>query len=189
MRGVTFWEVSRRAAHDNFNSHASCEAWLSGGSPYRPNDKFQLTRLMRGVTEVLNSEVSIVKISTHTPHARRDQNPLLENILIKNFNSHASCEAWHRVVIKWTKELKFQLTRLMRGVTLFPEYVCCSFNNFNSHASCEAWLKLEIFIILPLPISTHTPHARRDILVCWNLHHIILFQLTRLMRGVTKIRY
>ena len=33
---------------------------------------FQLTRLMRGVTLLVNAECALVIISTHTPHARRD---------------------------------------------------------------------------------------------------------------------
>ena len=57
---------------------------------------------------------------------------------------------------------KFQLTRLMRGVT--P----------------DLWE-----LLMQWDISTHTPHARRDVLnVCYILI-IPLFQLTRLMRGVT----
>ena len=35
--------------------------------------KFQLTRLMRGVTAVFDVILSDMKISTHTPHARRDR--------------------------------------------------------------------------------------------------------------------
>ena len=34
---------------------------------------FQLTRLMRGVTAMIREETALLKISTHTPHARRDQ--------------------------------------------------------------------------------------------------------------------
>ena len=34
--------------------------------------RFQLTRLMRGVTERLTFESAPARISTHTPHARRD---------------------------------------------------------------------------------------------------------------------
>ena len=76
---------------------------------------FQLTRLMRGVTvhlldvpyRILISThtpharrdrrvrrgVSAEAISTHTPHARRDKCPECWNQEMKNFNSHASCEA------------------------------------------------------------------------------------------------
>ena len=35
--------------------------------------EFQLTRLMRGVTNVKSPIIRINRISTHTPHARRDK--------------------------------------------------------------------------------------------------------------------
>ena len=57
--------------------------------------KFQLTRLMRGVTNVTTDRERIEKISTHTPHARRDRRKLIDQI----------------------EKIRFQLTRLMRGVT------------------------------------------------------------------------
>ena len=60
---------------------------------YRPNDKFQLTRLMRGVTQNPLLENILIKISTHTPHARRDLGDLVRYTDNLNFNSHASCEA------------------------------------------------------------------------------------------------
>ena len=72
MRGVTLFVV------------------LSSGSAV-----FQLTRLMRGVTEAKDRYINAISISTHTPHARRDSGSLT-----------------------FEKRLKlFQLTRLMRGVT------------------------------------------------------------------------
>ena len=56
---------------------------------------FLLTRLMRGVTLTPLSEPAFGKISTHTPHARRD--------CVKGYTK--------------TVEITFLLTRLMRGVT------------------------------------------------------------------------
>ena len=38
-------------------------------------------------------------------------------------------------------------------------------------------------------ISTHTPHARRDGIIFAGIINITVFQLTRLMRGVTTIDY
>ena len=38
------------------------------------NSAFQLTRLMRGVTVHDLGNVLVLHISTHTPHARRDEN-------------------------------------------------------------------------------------------------------------------
>ena len=48
---------------------------------------------MRGVTYALPLSTAKIEISTHTPHARRDNEK--RNALCKNyhFNSHASCEA------------------------------------------------------------------------------------------------
>ena len=67
--------------------------------------KFQLTRLMRGVTSsVLRKFNQLCDISTHTPHARRDQ-----------------------TIAERQKDYGvFQLTRLMRGVTARSKHLCCN---------------------------------------------------------------
>ena len=70
---------------------------------------------MRGVTETMDGTQHSVTISTHTPHARRDRMVILDE----------QCG------------LRFQLTRLMRGVTA-KEPNCHFLTYFNSHASCEA---------------------------------------------------
>ena len=57
--------------------------------------------------------------------------------------------------------------------------------DFNSHASCEAWLGLPVTMLTADEISTHTPHARRDLTGILSPVVLVLFQLTRLMRGVT----
>ena len=59
----------------------------------------------------------------------------------------------------------FQLTRLMRGVTL---------SHVRDRYTCNG-------------ISTHTPHARRDKAIQIIRIHQRKFQLTRLMRGVTRL--
>ena len=100
---------------------------------------FQLTRLMRGVTEVKDRIKHAFKISTHTPHARRDGSSSGRPLSNPNFNSHASCEAWRRCFVWSCGTQTFQLTRLMRGVTDMLWDLCRSWS-----------------------ISTHTPHARRD---------------------------
>ena len=100
----------------NFYSHASCEAWPRRFSHGKYQIRFLLTRLMRGVTSFLDtmsttfgflltrlmrgvtltplSEPAFGKISTHTPHARRDPLGGWLTLPILNFYSHASCEAW-----------------------------------------------------------------------------------------------
>ena len=71
---------------------------------------------MRGVTSLMYIIALIFKISTHTPHARRD------NIVADTL----------------TKFIVFQLTRLMRGVTVIYAARSSGSEDFNSHASCEA---------------------------------------------------
>ena len=86
---------SNRFRYKHFNSHASCEAWLSPVRCVTVCTIFQLTRLMRGVTgagwympvhvpdfnshascEAWQNKIKLERvtydISTHTPHARRD---------------------------------------------------------------------------------------------------------------------
>ena len=80
--------------------------------------RFQLTRLMRGVTAKPIERTFCTVISTHTPHARRD---------IKNGEIPCDYEVFqltrlmrgvtHRRVCR-IKPNEFQLTRLMRGVTV-----------------------------------------------------------------------
>ena len=71
---------------------------------------------MRGVTIEAYVDVNVLAISTHTPHARRDYTAF---DVLKSY-------------------IKFQLTRLMRGVTQGYFSAILDFRNFNSHASCEA---------------------------------------------------
>ena len=102
------------------------------------NKIFLLTRLMRGVTTFSLSNLGTSLISTHTPHARRDD--------------------YYRN--KFAEDRKFLLTRLMRGVTKHLRCLRLStlisthtpharrdykikisifqFLDFYSHASCEA---------------------------------------------------
>ena len=44
---------------------------------------------------------------------------------------------------------------------------------------------LLFYVKMSNSISTHTPHARRDVLIFGNCPILSIFQLTRLMRGVT----
>ena len=171
--------------YPHFNSHASCEAWPISWYRVFTIFSFQLTRLMRGVTDCFPVRVSVCDISTHTPHARRDWNALAVFLYLTefqltrlmrgvtrssqyygdstfHFNSHASCEAWLSAILDHYSD-----------------------DNFNSHASCEAWRMTIAWKWNQRTISTHTPHARRDLQVLSYTYHQLVFQLTRLMRGVT----
>ena len=63
------------------------------GKRFTTPNVFQLTRLMRGVTYGFDSCEYRIEVSTHTPHARRDCSACKIFIQSGCFNSHASCEA------------------------------------------------------------------------------------------------
>ena len=96
---------------------------------------------MRGVTVKQDATVLNVGISTHTPHARRDCTVQFIRIYQAQFQLTRLMRGVTLKINQYRKYIKFQLTRLMRGVTLE--------SSFFSTVS---------------EISTHTPHARRD---CW----------------------
>ena len=104
---------------------------------------FQLTRLMRGVTGNIVVCPTPTGISTHTPHARRDQFDLWLaqwDTAISTHTPHARRD--DGISCNRSRTCEFQLTRLMRGVTGLT---------FNAQIINN--------------ISTHTPHARRDVIV------------------------
>ena len=78
---------------------------------------FQLTRLMRGVTQGEVDYCTDQWISTHTPHARRDLTIAREydGRKISTHTPHARRDDW--IGFHWRQPYVFQLTRLMRGVT------------------------------------------------------------------------
>ena len=122
-------------------------------------------------------------ISTHAPHARRDD--IAAEVARKelDFYSRASCEARHYYSLLAQMLIPFLLTRLMRGATeadlreadLWDFYsrascearqlfFCPALRNqhFYSRASCEARLSPFSYRSMLPCISTHAPHARRD---------------------------
>ena len=93
---------------------------------------------MRGVTCGFIRLVSVVYISTHTPHARRDVLNVCYILIIPLFQlTRLMRGVTYNAHCKRIKE-RFQLTRLMRGVTRVECCVLVTAHNFNSHASCEA---------------------------------------------------
>ena len=121
-----------------FNSHASCEARHSRSIIILRHIISTHTPHARR-DDRLTGNKNAYSISTHTPHARRDgiENRLPKNL--HNFNSHASCEARQKLCDNMSAAFQFQLTRLMRGAT----------------SRCRICQSV-------CSISTHTPHARRD---------------------------
>ena len=106
-------------------------------------------------------------ISTHTPHARRDEIVARVTALEAAFQLTRLMRGVTSFICgAWNQERVFQLTRLMRGVT------------------GKTYTKWSVSV----GISTHTPHARRDALNALKTADGRRFQLTRLMRGVTALR-
>ena len=104
---------------------------------------------------------SINTISTHTPHARRDSFSCMSWRYERNFNSHASCEAWLLHVKFVLRHPEFQLTRLMRGVTR-KEKDLTKLRKFQLTRLMRGVTIVNKWVDEHPVISTHTPHARRD---------------------------
>ena len=101
--------------------------------------KFQLTRLMRGVTSPTPALRAFLIISTHTPHARRDRVRLCPVCQWRRFQlTRLMRGVTEETIYPRYIAILFQLTRLMRGVTRPDIFVLWCFQHFNSHASCEA---------------------------------------------------
>ena len=102
-------------------------------------------------------------ISTHTPHAGRDDKYINKQAhqQISTHTPHAGRDT--AAELDRIAERIFQLTRPMRGVTS---------GKFDKYGSAM--------------ISTHTPHAGRDRCLQCARSTTLQFQLTRPMRGVTR---
>ena len=110
-----------RQAH--FYSHAPCGARQYFDDGEYPSGAFLLTRPMRGATKELFDSFTVIDISTHTPHAGRDDEQKRAHAETnRNFYSHAPCGARRTVSKKDTKHQVFLLTRPMRGATVMPMY-------------------------------------------------------------------
>ena len=83
----------------------------------------------------------LTAISTHTPHAGRDRLAFATQALLENFYSHAPCGARRELVANLRLHYAFLLTRPMRGATRGTLTACRQDG----------------------VISTHTPHAGRDL--------------------------
>ena len=123
-------------------------------------------------------------ISTHTPHAGRDEieKPNGVTVTISTHTPHAGRDM--SAIRQRTPHSLFLLTRPMRGATVTPTQQKGWNMNFYSHAPCGARHTSRqrsgcssIFLLTRpmrgatdvrfcrrkiIPISTHTPHAGRD---------------------------
>ena len=184
MRGATFFVALCLALVKHFNSHSPCGArrhlrlgesrWriISTHTPHAGRDR------------VFRNFPKLVVISTHTPHAGRDNATRTRDCNRSNFNSHAPCGARHRNPRSSAETINFN-SHASCGARLARVYVSPNFAYFNSHAPCGARLKrtavrnVSLVFQLTRPmrgattarshsrravaISTHTPHAGRDV--------------------------
>ena len=102
-------------------------------------------------------------ISTHTPHARRD--------LCEHFNAKLMNISTH------TPHARRDVTKTV------IHFMTKKISTHTPHARRD---DRTVYVGFDLSISTHTPHARRDLAKAGTVRTSILFQLTRLMRGVTR---
>ena len=169
---------------------------------------FLLTRPMRGATAASFINQYSGKISTHTPHAGRDSSTPTTASHASDFYSHAPCGARLYHFLSGFRSRKFLLTRPMRGATKLK-----SKKRFTTVFLLTRPMRGATIInnkkTVKIEISTHTPHAGRDICsilsspahhyfyshapcgarlsaCCWMRLHK-KFLLTRPMRGATKI--
>ncbi len=124
----------------HFNSHAPCGARPTRLRQKPRSSQFQLTRPMRGATSVAPALSVFSVISTHTPHAGRDNSARMGAIVLSTF----------------------QLTRPMRGATatLHAALTRAVISTHTPHAGRDT-IRFEGGE--NAEISTHTPHAGRDL--------------------------
>ena len=101
----------------NFYSHAPCGARPGEVVASANRRTFLLTRPMRGATNGVMAFASIAMISTHTPHAGRDDEAKDPGAGGKYFYSHAPCGARRSYPYHSISMTSFLLTRPMRGAT------------------------------------------------------------------------
>ena len=162
MRGVTFHVTLELFKFKYFNSHASCEAWPEANKAKADDLTISTHTPHARRDDTRNAKRQRwIEISTHTPHARRDIRTAKITTLdrISTHTPHARRDSW-RTCPPQENQISTHTPHARRDkqyrFTDIPE------PNFNSHASCEAWQKWVFPSVRTEDISTHTPHARRD---------------------------
>ena len=125
--------------------------------------EFLLTRPMRGATTFIALPPFHRFISTHTPHAGRDMMKYSYLMVVLLFLLTRPMRGATRYSDLLLDVIGFLLTRPMRGATAAALTFKFRFADFYSHAPCGARPPLTADSRLLKLISTHTPHAGRDI--------------------------
>ena len=145
----------------NFNSHAPCGARPTSSGSIPPACAFQLTRPMRGATRYSAAAHLAASISTHTPHAGRDQPPARRKVVSHEFQLTRPMRGATHLRQAFDFRRKFQLTRPMRGATAF----CLDTSALSVFQLTRPMRGATVVWDIRQPrrmISTHTPHAGRD---------------------------
>ena len=164
---------------------------------------------MRGATTQKPAAKLNGRISTHTPHAGRDQRLTINNLQPENFNSHAPCGARLCPVIPiqccqpistHTPHAGRDERHLLWPVcpTDFNSHAPCGARrycmgfgrrqvHFNSHAPCGARRNGNRVLILAHNFNSHAPCGARH-LATSKPPDLSIFQLTRPMRGATTVQ-
>ena len=111
---------------------------------------------------VLIALAFLIRISTHTPHAGRDLALYADLINSLNFYSHAPCGARRIRMEKLQRTIEFLLTRPMRGATTTTCLRLKSEQFLLTRPMRGATRKFR-HLQQRATISTHTPHAGRDV--------------------------
>ena len=146
MRGATVAEIENCWIRRNFYSHAPCGA--------RPTAAFAAANLQ--------------KISTHTPHAGRDSIGSVTGSGTPYFYSHAPCGARRLQHCRNHAKLDFY-SHAPCGARLNSSTACCSSSVFLLTRPMRGATYAEIWNEWFRDISTHTPHAGRDVRPGYNL--------------------
>ena len=140
---------------------------------------------MRGVTTVSVNSAKDLKISTHTPHARRDppgSGIIMTTTKISTHTPHARRDIFIVISSLSDCEISTHTPHARRDQTAFYFNPIFGISTHTPHARRDMGYNLYLNFFT---ISTHTPHARRDIATMFPQCRLKAFQLTRLMRGVT----
>ena len=116
---------------------------------------------MRGATYAMIWNEWFRDISTHTPHAGRDEINMSSAIQQANFYSHAPCGARLAKTAQAIHSCIFLLTRPMRGATA-QDQVKSNMFCISTHTPHAGRDRMTATRNSTEQISTHTPHAGRD---------------------------
>ena len=130
--------------------------------------------------------MAVKVISTHTPHAGRDNSTPNSSMILGYFYSHAPCGA--RLSNRNVQAVSTNFySHAPCGARLFCHPVCSDPSQFLLTRPMRGATSHEALVFRHSQISTHTPHAGRDVALATIISLTVGFLLTRPMRGATGL--